>query len=89
MEATPAKRCSMCFGLGWVTDCNDLNKPGPRMVEFIPCFHPECDCSGQEIQSLCFKGIEFQHVSIHPSKHYVMSVSDPVARDALGRAGAS
>jgi hypothetical protein len=73
-----SKRCPMCGGLGWVTDCNDLTKPGPRMVEFIQCFHPECDISGQPIASLNFKGVQFQHVSRHPAEGWVMSVSDPV-----------
>lgn len=71
------ERCPMCGGLGWILDCNDLGKPGPRMVEFIPCIFPECpeSVNGQPIQSVCFKGIEFQSVARHPTQGYVMSVS--------------
>ena len=70
-------RCPLCGNLGWVLDCNDLTRPGPRMAEFIECFHPECTVSGRPIQSVCFKGVEFQSVAWHPSKNFVMSVSNP------------
>ena len=70
-------RCPMCGNLGWVLDCNDLTRPGPRMAEFIECFYPECTVSGRPIQSVCFKGVEFQSVAKHPSKGFVMSVSNP------------
>lgn len=65
----------MCGGLGWTLDCNDLNKPGPRMAEFLPCLLPDCKASGQPIQSVCFKGPKFFKIHQHPSEHYVMSVS--------------
>ena len=64
-----------CFDIGWVLDCNDLNKTGPRMVEFIPCIYPPCEASGRPIQSVCFKGIEFKSVARHPVTGVVMSVS--------------
>jgi hypothetical protein len=76
-----ADRCPMCGNLGWVTDCNDLNKPGPRMVEFLPCFYPTCEVSGQPIQSLNFTGVRFQHVSKHPREGWVMAVSNPITEE--------
>jgi hypothetical protein len=80
-------RCEMCGRLGWVLDCNDLGKPGPRMVEFIPCFHPECSVSGQPLGVLSFKGVQFGHVSHHPRDWWVMSLSDPeFANDVEARA---
>jgi hypothetical protein len=80
-EGAEEARCSMCGRLGWVLDCNDLNKPGPRMAEFIPCFHPECTMSGQPLGVLSFKGVQFGHASMHPRDGWVMSLSDPEFED--------
>lgn len=71
--------CKMCGGLGWTLDSN--NKVGPSAVEFIPCFHPECETSGQTISNLVFKGVQWRHVSLHPREGWVMSVSDPTFED--------
>jgi hypothetical protein len=70
--------CSMCGGLGWVLDCNDLGKPGPRMVEMLTCLLPDCANSGQPIQSVNFPSSRFRSVARHPSEGFVMSVSGPV-----------
>jgi hypothetical protein len=76
-NAPRAERCKLCGGLGWILDCNDIGRPGPRMVEFIACPIPDFDCptSGQEIQGVCFKGPVFTHVSRHPASGIVMRVS--------------
>lgn len=69
-------RCPMCGRLGWVLDCNDINRPGPRMVEFMPCFYPTCEYSGQPIQSLAFKcALPFNRASHHPKGQGIMSVT--------------
>lgn len=73
----PGSECPMCSGLGWVLDCNDLNKPGPRMAEMLPCFYPECTTSGQPIRAVSFKDTPFTRVSKHPHSGLVMSVSSP------------
>lgn len=74
------ERCPMCFNLGWVMDCNDLGKPGPRLVEFMPCFYPECKPhpegpSGQPIGGVTFKFNKFNHVTRHPTEGHVLRVS--------------
>lgn len=68
--------CPMCGGLGWVLDCNDLTKPGPRHVEFIRCFYPECGID-EQVERLVFKGIEFQEVVRHAKNRFVMSLGRP------------
>lgn len=69
-------RCTMCGDLGWILDCNDLGKPGSRMVELLPCLLPDCEASGQPIQNLNFgRGAGFNHVSWQPGKRKIMSVS--------------
>jgi hypothetical protein len=78
-------RCPMCGGLGWTLDCNDLSQPGPRMIEFMPCFFPDCETSGQPIWNLCFKDAPFNHVSISPLDGLVMSVSVLEGAGAVGR----
>lgn len=72
-------RCTLCGGLGWVLDCNDLDKPGPRMVEMLPCLLPDCAASGQPVRSVNFPSSQFRSVARHPLSGFVMSVSDPVA----------
>lgn len=69
-------KCTLCGGLGWVLDCNDLGKPGPRMVEMQPCMLPDCEVSGQPVRSVNFPlGPSFDHVSRHPLTGLVMSLS--------------
>jgi hypothetical protein len=67
-------RCPMCGDLGWILDCNDLGKTGGRMVELIPCILPDCTTPPQPIESLCFKGVQFEAVVTHPSEGWVMAV---------------
>ena len=69
-------KCPLCFRNGWVLDCNDLTKAGPRMFEFIPCFYPTCPDSGRLVFSVAFKGgAKFRNVARHPSEQYVTSLS--------------
>lgn len=49
-------RCSMCFDVGWVLDCNGAGRDEPKSLELIRCFHPECGLDEPEIASLVFKG---------------------------------
>lgn len=69
-----APRCEMCGGLGWVLDCSDLERPGPRMVEIIECLLP--DCQPQPVQRVVLKvdGLRFTEVSRHPKTGVVMSI---------------
>lgn len=55
------------------------------MLEMIPCIYPPCPYSGREIQNICFKGVQFKHVSLHPKHRWVMSVSDPDYEDWVKR----
>jgi hypothetical protein len=76
---TGGARCPMCGDLGWTLDCNDLSKPGGRMVELIPCFHPECRTPPQPIESLCFKGVQFTAAVRHPSEGWIMAIKRGVS----------
>lgn len=75
LDTTPSARCAMCGDLGWILDCNDLDKPGPRQAEMLPCLTPDCEASGQPIQTLSFAGPRFDHASAHPRTGVLMSVS--------------
>lgn len=66
--------CSMCRGIGWILDANDIGKPRPRMVEFIECPLPDCPVAGQPVQNVAFKGTPFDRASAGPDGR-IMSVS--------------
>ena len=68
------RSCTLCHGVGWILDCNDLGKPGPRMLELIACPIPDCSVSGQEVQSVQMKGIEFDRAAQHPRTGRIMAV---------------
>jgi len=66
--------CPLCHGVGWVLDCNDLDKPGPRMLELIACPISDCEASGQPLQSVQMKGPEFDRAAQHPRTGRIMAV---------------
>lgn len=83
------ERCPMCGGLGWILDCNDLGKPGPRQAELLPCLLPDCAASGQPLQSITFSQgpARFTTVTMHPSEGWFMAVRDPMPSSPSPRGG--
>lgn len=67
-------RCTRCRGVGWVLECNDIGKPGPRQLELLPCIEPICTVSGQDLMGLTVNEAHFQHITRHPAENYVMRV---------------
>lgn len=58
--------CPMCWGFGWVLDCNNTQDDRVH-VELLPCFYPECEVEPKEIERLVFKGPYFDEAARLPS----------------------